>query len=427
MAESLSDPIASGWTRYIAIDLHKHYLMVGGIDASQRVVLAPRKLDLARWRAWAHANLTVADAVVIAATTNAWHIYDQLLPLVGRIVVAHPPKVKQIAAARVKTDTHDVLIVAQLRRADRIPEVWVPPPHVRELRALISHRQRLLRARTQGRNRLHSRIHRDNLTPSAGDLFAAKQRDWWGSLDLTLTERLRVDQDLSTLDHLAQQIATGEAELHRLSTTALWANQVPYLVQLPGIGLISAMILLSAIGDVTRFGAAQQLVGYAGLGAGVHSSGKTDRTGRITKDGRRELRWVLGEAAHTASRTHPYWQAEFQRLARRIGEQKAIVARARKLLVVIWHVLHGQSVDQRADAERVAFKLMVWSWKLTDAQRGGLTSRQFIRAHLIRLGIGNELRHITRGGTRRHLASVEEVLALRPELRGPPQPSSPAQ
>jgi hypothetical protein len=103
MAESLSDPMASIWKRYIAIDLHKHYLMVGGIDASQRVVLPPRKLDLDRWLAWAQANLTATDAVVIEATTNAWHIYDQLLPLSGRIVVAHPPKVKQIAAARVKT------------------------------------------------------------------------------------------------------------------------------------------------------------------------------------------------------------------------------------------------------------------------------------------------------------------------------------
>ena len=419
MAESLSDPLTTGWKRYIAIDLHKHYLMVGGIDGSQRVVLSPRKLDLERWRAWAQDNLTATDAVVIEATTNAWHIYDQLLPLVGRIVVAHPPKVKQIAAARVKTDKHDVLILAQLLRADLIPEVWVPPAHVRELRALISHRQRLLRARTQGRNRLHSLIHRYNLTPPPGDLFAAKQRAWWVGLELSVTERLRVDQDLATLDHLAKHIATVEAELHRLSTTALWADQVPYLVQLPGIGLITAMILLSAIGDVTRFGAAQQLVGYAGLGAGIHSSGKTHRTGRITKEGRRELRWVLVEAAQTASRTHPYWQGEFQRLARRIGEKKAIVALARKLLVVIWHVLHSQSVDQRADAERVAFKLMVWSWKLTDEQRGHLTSGQFIRAHLIRLGIGNELSHITCGGTRRPLASVEEVLALRPELRGP--------
>ena len=63
---------------------------------------------------------------------------------------------------------------------------------------------------------------------------------------------------------------------------------------------------------------------------------------------------------------------------------------------------------------------MVWAWKLTDEQRGGLTSRQFIRAHLIRLGLGEDLTHITRGGTKRPLATIEEVLALRPELRGSP-------
>jgi len=78
-----------------------------------------------------------------------------------------------------------------------------------------------------GRNRLHSLIHRYNLTPPTGDLFAAKQRAWWVSLELSVTERLRVDQDLSTLDHLAKQIATVEAELHRLSTSTLWADQVP--------------------------------------------------------------------------------------------------------------------------------------------------------------------------------------------------------
>jgi transposase len=156
---------------------------------------------------------------------------------------------------------------------------------------------------------------------------------------------------------------------------------------------------------------------------GCNDSGKTHRDKGITKQGRRDLGFVLIEAAHVAVQTHPYWKREFARLAKRIGEHKAVVAIARKLLIAVWHVLMAKSADRRADAEQVAFKLRVWSWKLSDQQRGGLCSRQFIRAQLMRLGLGEELRHITRGGTRRPLATIEEVLALRPELRDPPSPT----
>src|SRR6266540_6479449 len=119
----MTDPPLQAWTRYIAIDIHKHDLMIGGIDAHKRIVLQPRKVELHRFREWAQANLHPTDAVVIEATTNAWVIYDLLVTLVGRAVVAHPAKVKLIADARVKTDKVDVLTLAQLLRADMLPEV----------------------------------------------------------------------------------------------------------------------------------------------------------------------------------------------------------------------------------------------------------------------------------------------------------------
>ncbi len=413
-------PAQPSYARYLAIDLHKRYLMIGGLDAQQRVVMPPRKIDLHRWPAWAATQLTQADAVVVEATSNAWTIYDHLLPLVGRVVVADAFKIRQIAQSRVKTDKHDVLILAQLLRADLVPSVWVPPSHVRELRALIAHRNRLVRTGAMAKNRLQSLLHRHNLRPPNGKLFAAKQRPWWQQLDLPLSERLRVDQDLATLDHFAPQVATIERELHRLSTTDPWAPQVPYLLQLPGIGVVTAMTVLAAIGTIERFPSAKHLVGYAGLGAGVHASGDTYRTGGITKDGRRELRWVLVEAAQSAVRSHPYWRALYTRLEGRIGTGKAIVAVARKLLVAIWYVLSTKQADRYADGEQVAFKLMTWAWKLSDEQRGGLRSRQFIRYHLLRLGLGDELTHITRGGTRRPLATREEILAQYPELRARP-------
>ena len=88
----MTDPPIQVWSRYIAIDIHKHYLMIGGIDAHKRIVLQPRKLDLHRFQDWAQANLYPTDAVVIEATTNAWVIYDLLVTLVGRAVVVHPAK-----------------------------------------------------------------------------------------------------------------------------------------------------------------------------------------------------------------------------------------------------------------------------------------------------------------------------------------------
>ena len=252
----MTEPPYQGFTRFIAIDIHKHYLMIGGIDAQQQIVLQPRKVELHRWLAWAQANLHTTDAVVLEATTNAWTIYDQVVKLVGRAVVVHPAKVKLIAEARVKTDRVDVLTLAKLLRADMLPEVWVPPTHVRGLRALLSHRRRLVVLQTTAKNRLQSVLHRLNLKPPKGELFAHKQRGWWNELELSTTERLRVDQDLATLAHVKAQIETVDAELRRLSTSEEWAEQVPYLVQLPGIGLLTAMTILGAVGDITRFGSA---------------------------------------------------------------------------------------------------------------------------------------------------------------------------
>jgi transposase len=121
-------------------------------------------------------------------------------------------------------------------------------------------------------------LHRLNQRPPDGDLFAQRQRDGWEKLERSATECLQVDQDVATLDHIGPQITAVDAELRRLSVSDVWAEQVPYLVQLPGIALLSAMTLLGAIGDITRFPCAKKLVGYAGLGAGVHDSGKTPHT-----------------------------------------------------------------------------------------------------------------------------------------------------
>jgi transposase len=136
-----------------------------------------------------------------------------------------------------------------------------------------------------------------------------------------MVERLRVHHDLETLDHLAHQITEVNASLAHLSVCVPWSEDVPFLLQMPGIGLVSAMTILSASGDITHFPTAKQLVGYAGLGAGVRSSGQTTRSGPITKSGRSELRTTLIQFAWAATRYSPYWRDCFSRLAPRKGLQ----------------------------------------------------------------------------------------------------------
>lgn len=157
-------------------------------------------------------------------------------------------------------------------------------------------------------------------------------------MPLAPLDRFRLQQDRLLVEQLGELIHQVDAELTRLSVEDPWASPMLYLMQLPGLGIITSMTILAAIGEITRFPSPQKLVGYSGLGASVHASGQTFQTGAITKQGRRELRAALIEAAWIAVRHHPYWQAQFERLAARKGAGKAIVAIARKLLVAIWHV-----------------------------------------------------------------------------------------
>lgn len=412
----MNNLLLSAFERYIAVDLHRAYVVVGGVNIRQEVVLPPRRIELDAWPRWARAHLRKTDALVVESTSNAWDFYDQVAPLVGRAVVANPRLVKLIASARVKTDKVDTLALARLLAANLIPEVWVPPLAVREARGLLSHRRHLGKTRTMATNRLQSVLQRHNLPGPASGPFSAANRAWWETLNVSPTEALRVRQDLDSLAHLNQQIAELEEEVYRLSTTEPWAEQIPFVMQLPGFSVLLAMTILAAIGDISRFPHPKQLVGYSGLGASIHSSGQTHRSGHITKTGRRELRWALVEAAWSAVRYSPHWQTEFRRLSKRMPDNVAIVAIARKLLVAIWHLLTKRLADKHADEKQVAAKLMRWSWALSQEQRGGLSTRLFIRRQLLRLQLAHDLTHFTYGGMPRRIASLEELLAACPEF-----------
>ena len=380
--------------RYVGLDVHKHYVMVGIVDRDQQTLLSPRKVSLTDLEDWAKKHLKPTDEVMLEATTNAWYIHDLLEPLVGRVVVTHPPHIKLIASAMVKTDKKDTMTLAKLLAMGMTPEVWVPPSHVRDLRALIAHRRRLVSSQTSGKNRLQSVLHRHHIVPPGGKLYHPDNHAWWLELDLAPGDKLRVKQELLMLEHLDGLIDETTAELHRLSLSDPWVDELPYLIQLPGIGVMTGMVVLSAIGDISRFPSAKKLVGYAGLGARVHASGQSYHTGSITKQGRKELRHTMIESAWIAIRYDQGWKAQFDRLAWRIGRKKAIVAIARKLLVVVWHVLSKKRVDRQADPERVVRYFLAWARQAQTFKRLGLKAPVFARQQLDRLGIGQDLTQV---------------------------------
>jgi transposase len=400
--------------RYIALDIHKEYVLAGGQNAKQEWVMPPRQIKMAKFREWASANLHAGDAVVLETTTNVWDIYDIVAPLASRTVVAHAGAVRQIAEARVKTDKEDVKRLIRLLIADIVPEVWIPPTEVRELRGMISYRNRLVKMGTMVRNRLQSLLHRHNIILPKGKLLDAT---WWQEQEMSELEKMQIQQELAMLEELDGHKAAVDAELGRQCLKEPWGKQAVRLLQLPGFGVVMTMIVLSAIGDIQRFESAKHLVGYAGLGAGIHESGKEHIEKRITKSGRKELRWALVEAAWQAIRISPYWKEQYETYLRRMRRpNQAIVVIARKLLVTVWHVLTKEKTDLHASEEDLAYKMLVLSWDLDESVRLGLTYKQFAKYALMKLGIQTDITRFVRRNVPRRVASNAETLARMEEL-----------
>ena len=230
--------------------------------------------------------------------------------------------------------------------------------------------------------------------PPEGNPFAKTNNGWWESLSLGWLEKVNLQSDLETLQFAEKQQGHLQAEMTGI---AVENEEIGRLLHVSGFGVITAVTVYAAIGDISRFEDAEHLVGYAGLGTRVHDSGLTMRTGKITKAGRRDLRVVLVEAAHVAANSHLHWKAELARLQPRLGYNKAIVAIARKLLVTVWHVLARKVADRFAEPEKVSKKMLHFAYEVGKANRAGKSAAQFTRERMDTLGMGQDLTSIPWG------------------------------
>jgi transposase len=301
-------------------------------------------------------TLLKADEVVIEATGNAMSVVRVLSPYVARVIVANPMQVKAIAHAHVKTDKIDAGVLASLRAADFLPEVWLPDANTERLRRLVARRDQVVRHRTRIKNEVHSILHA-HLIPKCphAELFGRLGRAWLSRQPLPGDELSAIDRHLRELDRLGEDLDGLDREI---AQAAIGDPAVKRLMTISGVNLTVAVGLVAAIGDVKRFVSPQQLVSYVGLNPRVRQSGLgLAQHGRISKHGRAHARAMLVEAAWAAAKAPGPFHAFFLRIRARRGHQIAAVAVARKLVVLCWHLLTKETDYLWARPALVATKL----------------------------------------------------------------------
>lgn len=370
--------------RYFGLDIHQEFAMVTAVDRHQQVIYPARKVLMPNLPTWAAQELTAQDAVALEVTTNAWYVVDVVEPYAGRVVVANPYKTRLIAEAHIKNDKVDALALARLLAADFICEVWVPQAEVRQWRLLAQHRATLQQQGTQLKNRLHSLCHRHNWHPPMNNLFTRAGRQWLQEQAWTPVEAVIVAQALAQLALLETQLKTVDAQIAQLVTQD---PRVTRLLQITGLGVYAAFALLAVIGDIQRFSSARKLTGYIGLVPREHQSGQRGYFGHITKAGNALVRWLMVEVAQTAIRWDPHWKTVHARIAQRRGSAIATVAVARKLLVVVWHMLTETTTYQHLRPQTYVTKLQNWAYTIGRQHLPAASSKEFVQGRLQRVGL----------------------------------------
>lgn len=322
--------------RTIGLDVHRSFAQVAILEHGK--IRDAGRIDLERRQLLEFASkLRPDDEIVIEATGNTQAIVRVLLPFVGRVVIANPLLVRAIAWAKVKTDKIDAAVLAKLQASGFLPEVWMPDEETEMRRCVVAERAQLVGQMTRLKNRIHSVLHANLIPRYGGTLFTKRDRAWLDSQPLAEDQRRVVLRHAGELERLGSELAEIDKSL---ALVALEEPRARCLMIIPGVNVNVALSILAAVGDIKRFSSPEKLVSYFGLNPRVRQSGdKPAHHGRITKQGRFNARAMLVEAAWVISRGPGPLHAFFQHIHAKRGRQVATVATARKLAVIIWHML----------------------------------------------------------------------------------------
>jgi transposase len=275
--------------------------------------------------------------VALEATTGWRFVVEELQAVGARVHLAEPAETSALRGnkKRAKSDRADARHLRQLLMAGRLPESWIPPDHILDLRARVRLRHTLSEQRGEWQQRIQSVLYHHGC-PQRGDLMNRDGLAWLAAQPLEACAREQVGIALAMVDALDTQIAPLDKELRA------YARRQPgckALLAHYGIGPITSVTILAELGDPNRFSSSREAVRYAGLDITVHQSDQRRAPGRLSRQGPPALRWALFEAAQCARRRSSPDHAYYLEAAERLGGNRACLSVARKLLKRSYHTL----------------------------------------------------------------------------------------
>ena len=326
--------------QYVGIDLHRRRSVIvrqterGELLESVRIDNDPVALSLEIAKAG-------TDPEAVLEATYGWYWAADTLQAAGAEVhLAHPLGIKGFTYRRVKNDVRDASDLADLLRMGRLPEAYLAPPQVRELREIVRHRAKCVALRSGLKAQVHAILAKQGLRLPVSDIFGVRGRELLAAAPLDGPFRIRADAVLRLIDAYDVEVDTAGGWLRaRLATH----DGYHVVQQVPGVGPILAAVFVAEIGEVDRFVDAAHLCSWAGLTPRHRESDTKVHRGRITKQGSKLVRWAAIEAAQKIP-AGCWLTSTRAAITDRRGRNTATVAVARKLLTLVYYGLRDGEI-----------------------------------------------------------------------------------
>ena len=285
------------------------------------------------------------DLEVALEATTGWRFVVEELERVGAEVhLAEPTETSGLKGKkkRAKTDWADARHLRELLLLGRLPESWIPPAHILDLRGRVRLRHTLSHQRTEWQQRIQAVLYHHGI-PQRRDLLTLEKRQWLARQKLPAGAREQVTIALEVIDALDIQLAPFDVALRAYARKQPGCRAL--IDQIYGIGELTSVTILAELGDARRFPSSRDTVRYSGLDITVYQSDQHRAPGHLSRQGPPALRWALYEAAQRARFPASPDRAYYLQLAERIGGNRACLALARKLLKRSYHILKALGDD----------------------------------------------------------------------------------